>query len=69
MIGRTGLLQRKAVALSGAFVQVQETWDPTAADCPMCALPRGALLPNPFMRAVVMSRAEAEALGLLPRTN
>jgi hypothetical protein len=69
IIGRNGLIERKAVATDGVTVAVMETWDTTAKDTPFCAWPRGSVLPNPYQRKIYMHRAEAEALGLLPRTN
>lgn len=69
MIGRNVLIERKAVATDGTFVVVMETWDTLARDCPFCAWPRGAVLPNPYARKIYMHRLEAEQLGLMPRMN
>ena len=69
MIGRNGLLERKAVATDSVFVAVMETWDTTAKDCPFVAWPRGSELPNPYARKIYMTRREAAELGLMPRMN
>ena len=68
---RTGLIERKAVAIDSRrqLVIVQEVWDWTAHDSPFCPWPRGSALMNPCPRQITMFRAEAEKLGLLPRTN